>query len=87
MLRNPKKTLQAINNCVTVALPLTSIDMDVIIDKVLEQTTSNSIGNMTDIDFATEGVEDGSMLVYNAESQKWQSTKKLDRQIINAGEY
>ena len=87
MLRNPKKTLQAINNCVTVALPLTSIDLDVIIDKVLEQTTSNSIGNMSDIDFATEGVEDGSMLVYNAEIQKWQSTKKLDRQIINAGEY
>ena len=88
MLRNPKKTLQAINNCVTVALPLTSIDLDVIIDKVLEQANiANNIGNMSDIDFATEGVEDGSMLVYNAEIQKWQSTKKLDRQIINAGEY
>ena len=87
MLRNPKKTLQAINNCVTVALPLTSIDIEMIIEKVLEQTGTCALGTMPDIDFETEGVEDGSVLVYKAELQKWQSTKKLDRQIINAGEY
>ena len=101
MLRNPKKTLQAINNCVTVALPLTSIDLDTIIEKVLEQTSSNTIQGMTDVDLTTEGVEDGSLLVYmsiihgmptvrlqyNKALQKWQSTKTLDRQVINAGEY
>ena len=87
MLRNPKKTLQAINNCVTVALPLTSIDIDHIIDAVTDKMGTSSIENMIDVDLTTEGVEDGSLLVYKAEIQKWQSTKKLDRQIINAGEY
>ena len=87
MLRNPKKTLQAINNCVTVALPLTSIDLDHIVDAVTDKLGNISIENMIDVDLTTEGVEDGSLLVYKAEIQKWQSTKKLDRQIINAGEY
>ena len=91
MLRNPKKTLQAINNCVTVALPLTSIDMEHIIESVTESITDKlgdmSIENISDVDLVTEGVEDGSLLVYKAETQKWQSTRKLERQIINAGEY
>lgn len=87
MLRNPKKTLQAINNCVTVALPLTSIDLDIILEKVVDIVGTHSIENMTDVDFETYGVEDGSLLVYNKALQKWQSTKTLDRQVINAGEY
>ena len=87
MLRNPKKTLQAINNCVTVALPLTSVDLDRIIESVKEAVQVGNISGMEDIDLTTYGVEDGSLLVYNKETEKWQSTRKLERQVINAGEY
>lgn len=82
MYKDPRKTLQAINNRVTVALPLTSIDVDLIADNIklkLEQ--------LADVDVETEGKTDGVLLVFNTNTQQWQSTKLLDRQQMDAGEY
>ena len=80
MYKDPRKTLQAINNRVTVALPLTSIDVDLIADNIkLEQ--------LAEVDVETEGKTDGVLLVFNTNTQQWQSTKLLDRQQMDAGEY
>lgn len=87
MLRNPRKTLQSVNNCVTVALPLTSIDVEQIVNQVVEIVGSPAISDMTDVDFDTYGLEDGAILVYNGVTQQWQSTTYIDRQHIDAGEY
>lgn len=86
MLRNPKKSLQAINNCVTVAMPLTEIDVDYIADKVTSQLEYvDHLSEMQDIDL--RNLEEGSILVFNELENKWQSTRNLRRQILDAGEY
>ena len=38
-----------------------------------------------DIDVATQGKLDGSVLVYNISTDKWVSTKILEKQLINGG--
>lgn len=86
MLRNPKKSLQAINNCVTVAMPLTEIDVDYIADKVTGRLEYvDNLSEMQDVDL--RNLEEGSLLVFNEIEQKWQSTRKLLRQTMDAGEY
>lgn len=80
MYKDPRKTLQAINNRVTVSLPLASIDIDLIGDKL-------KVENLADVDTETFGKTDGVVLVYNQAAQKWQSTTLLDRQQMDAGEY
>ena len=87
MLRNPRKTLQSVNNCVTVALPLTSIDVQQIVNQVVEIIGKQTVSELEDVDLDTYGLEDGSVLVYNAFTQQWQSTTYIDRQHIDAGEY
>lgn len=86
MLRNPKKSLQAINNCVTVAMPLTEIDIDYVADKVTSQL--EFVDNLTEMkDVDVSALENGSILIFNEIEQKWQSTRMLRRQILDAGEY
>ena len=86
MLRNPKKSLQAINNCVTVAMPLTEIDIDYVADKVTSQLEFvDNLAEMKDVDVSA--LENGSILIFNEIEQKWQSTRMLRRQILDAGEY
>ena len=80
MYKDPRKTLQAINNCVTVAVPLTTVDTDLIAKKI-------KLEKLADVDVETEGKDDGVLLVFNGNTQQWQSTKLLDRQNIDAGEY
>lgn len=80
MYKDPRKTLQAINNCVTVAVPLTTADTDLISRKI-------KLEKLADVDVETEGKDDGVLLVFNGNTQQWQSTKLLDRQNIDAGEY
>ena len=87
MLRNSVKQLQCANNVVTVALPLTSIDIDEIVNRVSETIGRTSIGDLEDVDTDTFGLNDGYVLVYDEITQKWQSTNILDRQIIDAGTY
>jgi hypothetical protein len=38
-----------------------------------------------DIDVATQGKLDGSVLVYDASTDKWVSTKILEKQLMNGG--
>lgn len=87
MIRNSKSVLQCVNNVVTVALPLTSIDIDEIVNRVSETIGRTSINDLEDVDTDTFGLSDGYMLVFDEITQKWQSTNILDRQIIDAGEY
>ena len=86
MLRNPKKSLQAINNCVTVAMPLTEIDIDYVADN--DTTQLEFVDNLTEMkDVDVSALENGSILIFNEIEQKWQSTRMLRRQILDAGEY
>lgn len=87
MLRDPRKTLQAVNNCVTVALPLTSIDIDVIVQHVLQTIGDFKIDKLVDVDLETYGLRDGSLLIYSQKNNKWQSSTYLNKQSIDAGEY
>ena len=87
MLRNSTKTLQCTNNVVTVALPLTSIDVDEIITQVADTIGRSSINSLEDVDTDTYGLDNGYVLVYDSITQKWQSTQYLYQQIVDAGEY
>ena len=64
----------------TVALPLETLDVDLIAEKI-------KIEDLADVDVETEGKTDGVLLVFNQNTQQWQSTKLLDRQQMDAGEY
>ena len=80
MCIDSRKTLQCIHNRVTVALPLETVDVDLIAEKI-------KIEDLADVDVETEGKTDGVLLVFNQNTQQWQSTKLLDRQQMDAGEY
>lgn len=47
--------------------------------------TATRLQDMTDVD--TSVLEDGSVLVYSADLAKFQSTRTLEKQIINGGNY
>jgi hypothetical protein len=47
--------------------------------------TINKLQDVGDIDVATQGKLDGSVLVYDASTDKWVSTKKLEKQLVNGG--
>jgi len=38
-------------------------------------------------DLDLTGLSDGSLLVYNSSSSKWQATQRLDKQILEAGQF
>lgn len=44
---------------------------------------SSSISIMSDVDLAE--LEDKSLLVYDAVSQKWKASKRLEDHLVNAG--
>lgn len=87
MYRSPRRTLANVHNCVSVSLPLTEIDINVIIEKVVDAIGRTSIADIEDVDLNTFGLEDGSLLIYNDVTKTWQSSTYLDRQRIDAGEY
>jgi hypothetical protein len=47
--------------------------------------TTGSIHNLSGVDTAAR--EDGSVLVYNATSEKFEATKTLEKQFINGGNF
>jgi hypothetical protein len=47
--------------------------------------TISKLQDVGDIDVATQGKLDGSVLVYDASTDKWVSTKKLEKQLVNGG--
>ena len=59
-------------------------------ENVITSTTSSIAGapplsELPDVDIVTEGKLDGSVLVYNTASNKWVSTRTLEKQTMNAG--
>lgn len=46
---------------------------------------SVSIDNIIGVD--TSGKSDGSLLIYNTSSSLWESSKTLEEQVINGGQY
>lgn len=80
MLRKPVKTVQAINNRVTVSLPLTQFNTQELAAKI-------KIEDLRDVDIVTEGKTDGVVLVYNVNTEQWTSTKLLNKQVMDGGEY
>ena len=47
----------------------------------------NSLSELDDVDLFSEGRQDGSVLVYKATTNKWTSTRLLNKQIVDAGEF
>lgn len=45
----------------------------------------NSLMNSSDID--TSNLQDGGVLVYNTQTNKWTATNLLDKQIFEAGQF
>jgi hypothetical protein len=39
------------------------------------------------VDIVSEGLNNGSMLVYKTNTSKWTSTKTLDLQVVDSGEF
>lgn len=50
-------------------------------------TTVQSISDIGDVDTSTNGKIDGSILVYKAITNMWTSTKTLDAQNMEGGEF
>lgn len=87
MYRSPRRTLANVHNCVSVSLPLTEIDINVIIERVVEAIGRTSIADIEDVDLNTFGLKDGSLLIYNAITETWQSSTYLNRQRVDGGTY
>ena len=87
MLRSTRRTLANCNNILSVSLPLTDIDIEMIINRVAEAIGRTSIADIEDVDLQTFGLKDGSLLIYNGVTETWQSSTFLDRQRIDGGEY
>ena len=87
MYRSPRRTLANCHNVVSVSLPLTEIDINVIIERVAEAIGRTSIADIEDVDLNTFGLEDGSLLIYNSVTKTWQSSTYLDRQRVDGGTY
>lgn len=45
----------------------------------------NRMNDLSDVDITN--IQDGSLLVYKQQTQKWLATKDLDSQAIDAGHY
>ena len=46
-----------------------------------------SLSNVGDVDVTTNGTVNGSVLVYKTTTNKWTSTRTLDLQIMEGGEF
>jgi hypothetical protein len=78
--KEPIRTLNSINNRVTVSLPMTTIDVEEVSKRI-------QLENLRDVDVKTYDKEDGSVLVFDEYTQMWKSQRLLNKQIIDAGEY
>lgn len=48
-----------------------------VVSSVIQETSSNELLEMTDVNI-TPPIEDGSILVYNASTSKWENVDELD---------
>jgi NADPH-dependent curcumin reductase CurA len=58
---------------------------NVIVSGMIGPTGVTSFSGLTDIDL--NQLSAGSVLVYNAGTQKWTATKLLDQQIVESGQF
>ena len=49
--------------------------------------SGSGVNNLSDVDIKTNGLVDGSILVYNSSTSRWTSTTDLEDQNINGGGY
>ncbi len=57
----------------------------IVVTGMMPPPSVSSITNSVDIDLAQ--LQDGGLLVYNATTQKWTATNKLEKQIFEAGQF
>lgn len=43
------------------------------------------VDELTDVDITTQGLRDGSVLVYDNNTSKWVATVTLEKQLMNGG--
>ena len=80
-------TIAVINNNDTVSA---TAEQSFVTTASVSTTVTSTGGNITesgDIDTDTNGLQTGSLLVYNTSSSKWVSTVELDAQDITGGQY
>jgi hypothetical protein len=53
--------------------------------RIRSAITSREINKLDDIDVS--GLSDGSVLVYSANSLKWEATTLLEKQTVECGQY
>jgi len=46
-----------------------------------------TLDNVGDVDMNTNGKENGSVLVYKTNTNKWTATRTLDLQVMEGGEF
>ena len=51
------------------------------------QAVVESMSNVADVDITTNGLDSGSILVYKTTTNKWTSTRLLNEQNMDAGEF
>jgi hypothetical protein len=49
--------------------------------------TLDTLGSVGDVDIATEGLNNGSVLVYKTTTNRWTSTLTLEAQNMEGGEF
>jgi hypothetical protein len=50
-------------------------------------STVDTLGSVGDVDIATEGLNNGSVLVYKTTTNRWTSTLTLEAQNMEGGEF
>lgn len=56
-----------------------------IVTGIMGPAGADSLAQLTDID--KTGLVDGATLIYNASTSQWKTTKLLDNQILEAGQF
>ena len=53
----------------------------------ITETQAPTLSELPDVDIVTEGKQDGSVLVYKTQTNKWTSTRLLNQQYMEGGEF
>lgn len=53
--------------------------------RVKSAITSSNMSELKDVDLTR--LDDGSVLVYSKDSQKWESTRLLEKQTVECGQF
>jgi len=66
-----------------------TIQQDFITTATVNTVSSSGVtaSELTDVDVTTNGLQTGSLLIYNSSTSKWVSQTELDAQDITGGQY